>query len=447
MIMNNKNQNHIQYKEDPNLYARPNRLINAMEEDDDIDIPLLNEDLNLSLVESLSMECVHNENEIRLAIENALNFVPTRIHICSSPILLNASEPNANGNQGILIYQKSLEFHCHVTDPNSAETTTTGNCILDAQSLSRMFMAFNSNLTFHGIDFINGNGNADSSYSSGGVFYVDLGSNIKLMDCGFMNNTAQFGGAMMVFNAIVVMTVHANQTMPKVAQYNVANRTGGFIYAEHATLEMYNINMKNNTATVGGAISTYNSALKLMGSDNPLLPNVVENNEANISGGFIYSQSATLEMYNINMKHNTATYGGAIYTFDSALKFIGTDNQALPTIVENNEADYSAGFINAVNSTLEMYNINMKHNTATYGGAIVTLDSALKLIGSGNLTLPTIVENNLATSLGGAVYAINTTLVVTQGYFLFRNNMAKNVRLIFRSFLHCHSVFGCVTFF
>jgi hypothetical protein len=28
-----------------------------------------------------------------------------------------------------------------------------------------------------------------------------------------------------------------------------------------------------------------------------------------------------------------------------------------------------------------MYNINMKHNAATYGGAIITFDSALKLIG------------------------------------------------------------------
>jgi hypothetical protein len=110
-----------------------------------------------------------------VAIDNALNFTPTQIPLCSSPIFLNASEPNTLGTHGILIRNKYLEFHCNVTDQNSTKTTTPRNCILDAQSLSRTFFVRNSYLTFHGIDFINGNANGDSCYSNGGAFYVGLG--------------------------------------------------------------------------------------------------------------------------------------------------------------------------------------------------------------------------------------------------------------------------------
>jgi hypothetical protein len=566
---NDRNYHHEHYHRKDHTIST-DHWINPMEEarvfqldndENDVDIPSLNPDLNRSLVQSISMECVHNENEIRVAIDNALNFVTTRIPICSSLILLNASEPNAFNMQGIIIDQKSLEFHCQGNDPNRTTTTTTRNCIWDAQSLSRMFLALNSNLTFHGIDFINGNANGDSRNSNGGAFYIDLGSNIKLMNCGFKNNTARSGGAMIVFNSIVVMMVHENQTIPSLVQYNVANRNGGFIAAQNSSLEMYSINMKHNAATFGGAIYTFDSALKLIGSGNPTLPTIVENNVANVSGGFIfarsstlemnninmkhntasgggaiitfgsalkltgsedptlptivenneansfggfiYAENSTLEMYNINMKQNTATYGGAIDSYDSTLKLIGSDNPSLPCIVENNKANYGGGFIQATNSTIQMSKINMKHNTAIFGGAIVTLDSALKLIGSDNPTLrtivenneandtggfifaqnstlemyninmknntaasggaittydstltligsdnptlPTIGENNIATEAGGVVIAINTTLEVTQGYFLFQNNIAKNVSLIFISFLHCHSVFGSFT--
>jgi hypothetical protein len=55
------------------LYARPHRSMTTIEEatifklheyDDDIDIPLMKRDMNRSLVQSLSMECVYNESGI-----------------------------------------------------------------------------------------------------------------------------------------------------------------------------------------------------------------------------------------------------------------------------------------------------------------------------------------------------------------------------------------------
>jgi predicted outer membrane repeat protein len=416
-------------------YDRPNRLIDAMEEapifklhesHDGIDMPLLNPDMNRSLIQSILIECVHNESEIRLAIDNALNFVPTRITICSSPILLNASEPNAVGTQGIFIYNKNLEFHCHVTDQSSTptKTTTARNCILDGQSLSRIFFVFTSNLTFHGIDFINGNGNVDLSYSSGGAFYVDLGSNIKMMNCAFMNNTARSGGAMMVFDSMIGIIVHENQTIPSVVQNNIVNRSGGFIYAENSKIDMNNVNMKSNTATFGGAIVTYDSILKLIGSDNPKLPTIVQNNLANRGGGFIEATNSTIELYNINMKSNTATFGGAIYASDSALKLIGSDYPILPTMVENNVANISGGFIYFKNSTLEMYSINMINNTAANGGAIVAFNSDLKLIGSDDPTLPTLVANNAANLDGGFINAYH--LMLEMYNINMKNNTAAN---------------------
>lgn len=240
----------------------------------------------------LPIKCVNDENGIRLAISNAPDFssTSTKIDLCSSYIFIDASAPNLDGFQGILIKNKFLINHCIVSN-------VTHNCIIDAQRLSRSFDVTNSTLVFYDIDFRNGNANNDNLYSSGGAFYVDV-SSIKMIDCSFFNNTANSGGSMMIFDSTVKIMASENRTIPLSVENNVSIFGGGFIYATNSILDIYNYNLVKNKAKSGGAISILNSILKLIGSDDSNLPSIIENNVANLTGGFLSAWNSNIEVHN-----------------------------------------------------------------------------------------------------------------------------------------------------
>lgn len=75
---------------------------------------------------------------------------------------------------------------------------------------------------------------------------------------------------------------------------------------------MYNYNFINNTAQLGGAIFIFDSALNLIGSDDSILPSVIQNNRVSNTGGFIFGSSSNININNYNMINNYARYGGAV---------------------------------------------------------------------------------------------------------------------------------------
>jgi hypothetical protein len=82
---------------------------------------------------------------------------------------INASQPNPSffNLQGIFINRKLLDIHCNINN------MTTNKCIMDAQSMSRFFILYRSQVSFYNIVFMNGNGMKDTIYPSGGAFYVE----------------------------------------------------------------------------------------------------------------------------------------------------------------------------------------------------------------------------------------------------------------------------------
>lgn len=128
------------------------------------------------------------------------------------------------------------------------------------------------------------------------------------------------------------------------------------------------------------------------------------------------------------MIKNTAIAGGSINVFNSSVKIISSNNLTTPLIAKNNAATEAGGFIQGSNSNLDIYNNNFINNTARFGGAISIQNSTLKLIGSIDITVPTIYESNVAGYSGGLIYAVeNSTVIISQGYLMFRNNMAIEV--------------------
>jgi hypothetical protein len=130
---------------------------------------------NRSLLASSSTGCIYSETQLRMAISNTPINSPTKIEICSDYIVINASQPNR-----IFSHEKISDIHCNIND------TTTNNCILDAQSLSRFFVFRQSQVSFNNIVLMNGNGMKDAFYQNGGAFYLFWSLQLKWLIVTFL---------------------------------------------------------------------------------------------------------------------------------------------------------------------------------------------------------------------------------------------------------------------
>jgi predicted outer membrane repeat protein len=142
--------------------------------------------------------CVTTEIELRHAIWNAVDFIPTRIDICV-PILYIAASIADPIYQGINIQNKNLDIRCR--------DSSTTHCIIDAQGLSRHFYAISSTLSFRSIRFFNGNGRKDEvNKRVGGSLWLQQ-SKVTFEQCQFINNYGSEGGAFyMSYSAVTILT-------------------------------------------------------------------------------------------------------------------------------------------------------------------------------------------------------------------------------------------------
>jgi hypothetical protein len=127
--------------------------------------------------------------------------------------------------------------------------------------------------------------------------------------------------------------------------------------------------------------------------------------------------------------------GGSLLVFNSDVYMEDCDFQ-------KNRA-YLGGAVLSVESRFDMMRCDMVNNEANapggptfsfgYGGAIFSYDSTLVLTGSEDVSKPTIFENNLGDTTGGAILAVKRSgyAIQTQsGYFAFRSNVAVSSLLL-----------------
>lgn len=83
-------------------------------------------------------------------------------------------------------------------------------------------------------------------------------------------------------------------------------------------------------------------------------------------------------------------------------------------------------------STILFDMCQFKNNIGSDGGAVSSISSTMTFIG-GSISNPTLFENNTASYAGGAIYAVgvNTTITATIGNFVFRNNSAGIVSVLY----------------
>ena len=234
------------------------------------------------------------------------------------------------------------------------------------------------------------------------------------------NNNARQGGALMMrFGRLHIF----NTTQ-------LTNRAdeGGAIHFEGDILHITQSSLMDNRATDGGAIharlcDVYISATEL------------SNNSAVSDGGAIFfAETKTVNLLNLQLAHNRARTGGAIFSSGSlnitdtnltsnradsdggAIDITGGDTFLINSDLARNSAS-SGGAINMKSAKVHLSSILLANNYAIIGGAITSSGRSLNM-------LYTILTNNSAESNGGAI-AITSGDAHLQTVMLKKNN-ARN---------------------
>jgi hypothetical protein len=163
----------------------------------------------------------------------------------------------------------------------------------------------------------------------------------------------------------------------------------------------------------------------------------------------MYVVRSTIEYINCHFINHTAEHGGALMLFNSTLRIrmennnnndrcnnsicnnlngsttsaIGMVSSRLAGLIQNNIASSSGGFLFASRSSIHFDQYHVINNSAPLGGAVRLLLSSLILVGHNDPSIPSmIIQNNTARDAGGFMYAFNSTITI--GRYYFKENRA-----------------------
>jgi len=255
--------------------------------------------------------------------------------------------------------------------------------------------------------------------NNGGAIYVSYNSNremnakVNITDCTISGNstTTGYGGAIYATkrtleNEHPVLTVKNTDFVSNSA----FNGAGALYLAKGLEAYLKNVNFTNNTAldgkggvlyTSGGILeydtgslsgnsaSSYGGALDIEGGAVVALNNLTATDNSATTGGFMYAKNSTVTLYNSTVINNVASTssGGAIYSL----------------------------------SALNVYNTTFAGNhAAANGGAVVAYSDGQQMI-----LQDVVLQNNIADSYGGAVYASGAALLDLYNVTAIDNSAAK----------------------
>ena len=284
-----------------------------------------------------------------------------------------------------------------IIDGNGGTFHTTGDLFLSNVTICNLNIFNHGNIHASNTFFVNssGMGFGSSGESFGGaILCIDWTSNVYLTNCTFIDNHADFGGA---------------------------------IFLKGGILEIDDCAFINNTALhYGGAI-----AGEIYNNMNPRVTikksRFVNDSSIQDAGGAIYLKSAFLNCKDSNFSYCNSTFGGGICLLNS---YATLENiQAY-----NNVAKYDGGFIYQIYGNLSLNYSYFVSNHARNGGSLF-IDNAVNGYVENNLFV-----NNTAQRLAGAFYSlVNENFKINNTY---ANNSAleyddlfsqDNLSLVFSS--------------
>lgn len=176
---------------------------------------------------------------------------------------------------------------------------------------------------------------------------------------------------------------------------------GGAIGIEAGTVNLTNVDIKDGSAALGGAIYLASGSAFLTASGTTF-----SNNTASSAGGAIYNNGGqvTFSGGGNSFSNNQAGNGGAIYNNRGTLSLGGVSFSGNSATVGNGGAIYTVG------GTIDMGGTSFSGNSATgNGGAIYNNGSSLSVADGGVFT------GNHATENGGAIYNDGNGSLTIQG--------------------------------
>ena len=245
--------------------------------------------------------------------------------------------------------------------------------------------------------FVSNEGSKSGIASYGTVFLADVDS-VLIEDCRFKNNVRLSYGA-----GIYATSVRDLQIKNTTFEGHRATQRGGAIWVggESSALYLYNCLFKDNSSDVGQQSS----------------------NIFGHYGGAIYADQATLYVYDCTFSGNYARWdGGAVY-------FNNVNNAIFERCTfDDNTGGWDGGafFVNS-NSSVSVYGCTFTNNKATETGGAIYLDfsSYVFLYSDDENQKPTIIKNNKAGEIGGGIYQVkDRAILALEGEIYVKENVS-----------------------
>lgn len=317
-------------------------------------------------------------------------------------------------NQNIASY---INVHSYCTVYTLSAGTYHQNVVLDR---SVTLQGAGQNQTI-----IDGGGN-------GSVVAVTSYKFVTLTDLTLQNGSSVNGGGVRMDNGWL--------TLERVTiQDNVATgRGGGVFMGRYAFTLRESLIQRNSAAQGGGLYATYNGStyetdfidnsaasegggLYLAGGDRTSLTNIdLRGNSATLGGGIYHTSDDSDDFLTVQfstMEQNSAHIGGSLY-FTNLFDFTGQG-----ITFHNNHAtngDGGAIYANGSSGKIKLDNILMPDNSASAEGGAIFLENAVSMVIS-NATF----EDNSASERGGTIAAIGETVTSDLYNIIIRNGVGN----------------------
>ena len=245
----------------------------------------------------------------------------------------------------------------------------------------------------------------------GGVLFVDK-SNVTIIKCTFVNNSAEVGGAIYSTHydfknniSISNSTFIGNRASTYSGHIRYCNwpnnpnneSVAGVIAVFQSKLKISNCTFTNNTSAFGegGVLSIQQeSSLSINKS-------VFQGNSANSYGGVFIMSEISVAIDSSVFINNSANQGGVVHALQK------TTIALRKNAFSNNSAKSSGGVL-SLDQSSHLYDDRSQfiHNRATTGGVLYAIRSGIVLQNS-------VLSYNQATERGGAIYILQSQTNIT----------------------------------
>ncbi|WP_405290290.1 C1 family peptidase [Methanobrevibacter sp.] len=352
-------------------------------------------------------------------------------YLTSSRLKSNSNIHLANGEYNL---DKRVSIYGVTITGNDTEKTiikyngyafnVQGEFTLNSVTLNGINIVNRGDIIAKNTIFANGKGYTADSYGNnfGGAIYSPYESDyygygssysLELTNCTFINNTAEYGGAIYMdfgilsiedstfinntaFNYGGALALEYNQrttiSNTKFRNDKSENDAGGAVYLRESPMTGTDLNFNNCSATFGAGITSLNSAITLKsvyGDDNTVTYN----------GGVIFHMYGSFSLIDGGFNNNRAHNGGALFIDNS------TSFTLMNVEFTNNQAEYCAGAVYSLlnnlkkgNSIKDAINQNkFENNSAAFKDDEYEVSKVEILIGDGNYTMFKVNETEITT--------------------------------------------------